>query len=113
MGWCGRACFTPDVTDVLVVTRSPARLRHPKLRELTIADFADLSPFRPGLIQPTHGARSRTGWYDAVYTVTAALIPLLRRSVPGHVTTTEAVGRALPRAVRTGFPRRVVTGADM
>lgn len=187
-----RECLlAPDVTEVLVVTRSATGVRHPKLRELTVTDFTDLSPvkdeltgydacfyclgvssvgldeaaysrvsydfpaaaartlaalspemtfiyvsgagtdagsrlmwarvkartedevlalfrngyaFRPGFIQPTHGARSKTGWYNAVYTVTAPLLPLLSRVAPEQFTSTDAIGRAMLRAVRTGFP---------
>lgn len=196
-----RECLlAADVTEVLVVTRSPTGVQHPKLRELTVTDFADLGPvkteltgydacfyclgvsavgldeaaytrisyefpiaaartlaavspemtfvyvsgagtdagsrlmwarvkartedevlalfhhgyaFRPGFIQPTHGARSKTGWYNAVYTVTAPLMPLLSRLAPGQVTSTDAIGQAMLRAARTGFPRSVVTSAEM
>ena len=69
--------------------------------------------FRPGFIQPTHGARSKTGWYNTAYALTAPLVPFFRRVAPNYVTTTDALGRAMLRAVRTGFPRRVVTSADM
>jgi hypothetical protein len=51
--------------------------------------------FRPGYIQPVGGATSRTPLYRALYRVTAGLYPLLRRAVPRHVTTTDAVGRAM------------------
>lgn len=196
-----RECLiAPDVTGVLVVTRSPTGVRHPKLREVTLADFADLTPiegeltgfdacfyclgvssvgmdeaaytrvsydypmaaaralaridpemtfvyvsgegtdadsrlmwsrvkarterevmelfrngfaFRPGFIQPMHGVRSRTGWYNAAYTVIGPLVPVLRRIAPRFVTTTDAVGRAMLRAARGGFENRVVTTADM
>ncbi len=33
-----------DVDRVLAVVRTPTGLRHPKLREVTPADFADLTP---------------------------------------------------------------------
>ncbi|WP_328460469.1 epimerase [Actinoplanes sp. NBC_00393] len=36
--------LAPDVTEVLVVTRSPTGIKHPKLHEVTLADFTDLSP---------------------------------------------------------------------
>jgi uncharacterized protein YbjT (DUF2867 family) len=189
-----------DVTEVLVVTRAPTGVRHPKLRELTLTDFADLTPiegeltgfdacfyclgvssvgmdeasytrvsydfpiaaartlarlnpaltfvyvsgagtdagsrqmwarvkartedevmalfpngyaFRPGIIQPTRGVRSKVGWYNAAYTLMGPVFPLLNRVAPSYVTTTDAIGRAMLRAVRVGFPRRVVTNADL
>ncbi len=38
-----------DVEQVLAVVRTPTGLTHPKLREVTLADFADLSPIRDQL----------------------------------------------------------------
>ncbi|WP_433791296.1 NAD-dependent epimerase/dehydratase family protein [Actinoplanes sp. CA-252034] len=196
-----RECLlAPDVTRVLVVTRSPTGVEHPKLREVILADLADLSPiageltgydacfyclgvssvgmdeaaytrvsydlpmaaartlaplgddltfvyvsgegtdpesrlmwsrvkartereimemfrngfaFRPGFIQPTHGVRSKTGWYDTAYTIIAPLVPLVRRVAPRYVTSTDEVGRAMLRAARGGYAKRVVTTADM
>ncbi|MCY1649287.1 NAD(P)H-binding protein [Streptomyces sp. NPDC012486] len=56
--------------------------------------------FRPGYIQPTHGATSRTPLYRALYRVTAGVYPLLKRVFPRHVTTTDAVGRAMLAVTR-------------
>ncbi|MEU8661962.1 epimerase [Actinoplanes philippinensis] len=196
-----RECLlAPDVTGVLVVTRSPTGVEHPKLREIVLADLADLGPiagelagydacfyclgvssvgmdeaaytrvsydlpmaaarvlaplgddltfvyvsgegtdagsrlmwsrvkarterevmemfrngfaFRPGFIQPTHGVRSKTGWYNTAYTIVAPLVPLIRRVAPRFVTTTDEVGRAMLRAARGGYGKRIVTTADM
>jgi uncharacterized protein YbjT (DUF2867 family) len=196
-----RECLlAPDVTGVLVVTRGPTGVEHPKLREITVDDFADLSPiageltgydacfyclgvssvgmdeaaytrvsydfpmaaarvlaplgekltfvyvsgegtdadsrlmwsrvkartereimamfpngfaFRPGFIQPTYGVRAKTGWYDIAYTVIAPLVPLVRRVAPRYVTSTDEVGRAMLRAARGGYRKRIVTTADM
>ena len=192
--------LAPDVERVLAVVRSPTGVRHAKLREIHLADFADLTPiedelvgydacfyclgvssvgmdeasytrisydfpaaaartlskinpemtfvyvsgagtdpagramwkrvkgrtenavldmfrngyaFRPGIIQPTHGATSKTSLYRAVYAVAAPLFPLLGRVAPRHVTTTDRVGRAMLQAARTGFPSHIVENADM
>ncbi|HTD03008.1 epimerase [Undibacterium sp.] len=53
--------------------------------------------FRPGAIQPLHGIRSKTRLYDAIYRVTAPLLPLLKKLFPNSITTTEQVGRAMIR----------------
>ena len=45
--------------------------------------------FRPGYIQPLHGAVAKTGWYRWLYVALSWLYPLLRRLAPAHVTTTE------------------------
>jgi uncharacterized protein YbjT (DUF2867 family) len=189
-----------DVEEVLSVGRRPTGVRHPKLREITLADFADLTPiedelrgydacfyclgvssvgldeaayrrisydypvaaahklaelnpamtfiyvsgagtkpdsrqrwarvkgrteieviktfpngygFRPGFIQPTHGATSKTGLYRVTYTLTAPLIPLLNKIAPKYVTSTDRLGRAMLRAARTGFATRIVENADL
>jgi uncharacterized protein YbjT (DUF2867 family) len=189
-----------DVEEVLSVVRKPTGVRHAKLREIELADFADLTPiegdlagfdacfyclgvssagldeaaytrisydyplaaarvlaklnpdltfvyvsgagtnangramwarvkgrtenailemfpngyaFRPGFIQPTYGATSKTGWYRAVYAVTSPLSPVLDRLAPKYFTTSDRLGRAMLRAARTGFTDHVVTNLDM
>lgn len=59
--------------------------------------------FRPALIQPLHGIKSRTRLYRAVYAVTAPLFPLLKRLMPGLVTTTEQLGRAMIQVAANGY----------
>ncbi|WP_335982580.1 MULTISPECIES: NAD(P)H-binding protein [Streptomycetaceae] len=56
--------------------------------------------FRPGWVQPLHGERSRTGWYRVLYGAGSWLYPLLRRLAPRHVTTTQALGRAMLAVTR-------------
>lgn len=192
--------LAPDVEQVLAVVRTPTGISHPRLREVRLADFADLGPirdelrgsdacfyclgvsavgldeaayarvsydypmaaarmfaeldrrttfvyvsgagtnpngrqmwarvkgrterdiidllpngyaFRPGIIQPTRGVRSKTRLYNTAYTVLGPLIPLLERIAPKYVTTTDRLGRAMLRAARVGFPNRVVEHADL
>ena len=69
--------------------------------------------FRPGYIQPLHGITSKTRLYAALYRVLAPLYPVLRRVVPGHVTTTEAVGRAMLAVAADGWPQPVLDNADI
>ncbi|GLH65748.1 NAD(P)H-binding protein [Geothrix edaphica] len=69
--------------------------------------------FRPGLIQPLHGIRSRTGWYQAIYTVLGPCFPLLRRLFPKAILTTEELGRAMLRVARDGAPAAVLEAADL
>ena len=189
-----------DVEQVLAVIRTPTGARHPKLREVRLADFADLTPieaeltgsdacfyclgvssvgmdeqaytkisydypiaaartlaklnpemtfvyvsgagtgadsramwarvkartenavielfdngyaFRPGFIQPTYGATSKTGLYRFLYLLTAPLLPLLERAAPKYVTTSDRLGRAMLRAARTGYRSHVVENADL
>jgi uncharacterized protein YbjT (DUF2867 family) len=69
--------------------------------------------FRPGLIRPLHGIKSRTPLYNAVYVTMAPVMPLLGKLLPSHVTTTEQIGRAMLRVAREGFPRKILHTADI
>jgi uncharacterized protein YbjT (DUF2867 family) len=69
--------------------------------------------FRPGLIRPLHGIKSRTRLYNAVYVTMAPVMPLLGRLFPTHVTTTEQIGRAMLRVAREGFPRNILQTIDI
>ena len=189
-----------DVTDVLVVGRTPLAVHHRKLREVVHADFADLGPvedrlagydacffclgvsavglseadytritydytlaaarplarlnpemtfvyvsgsgtdpegramwsrvkgrtenavlqlfpngyaLRPGFIQPTYGATSKTRLYRAAYAVLDPLYPVLNKLMPKYLTTTDRLGRAMLTAARTGFGKRVLENSDL
>ncbi|MCZ7379455.1 epimerase [Micromonospora sp. WMMC250] len=68
---------------------------------------------RPGFIQPTYGAVSRTRAYRIGYAVTRPLFPVLRRLLPNHVTTTDGIGRAMLRVAREGSPTRVLGNREL
>ena len=67
--------------------------------------------FRPGVVQPMHGERSRTTAYRVLYSVTKPLLPLLKRLLP--VVTTEQFGRAMLIVARHGAPKRVLESSDL
>jgi hypothetical protein len=69
--------------------------------------------FRPGVIQPLHGIRAKTGWYRWGYTMAAPVLPVLRRVLPDLVLTTEEMGRAMIAAVRRGAPKAVLESGDI
>jgi uncharacterized protein YbjT (DUF2867 family) len=69
--------------------------------------------FRPGLIQPLNGIKSKTRLYRAIYAVTGLLLPLLRRAAPKFVTTTEQLGRAMIAAARVGAPSPILETSDI
>ena len=69
--------------------------------------------FRPGLIVPLHGIRSKTAVYRVTYTLLTPLLPMLLRAFPKHVTTTEQVGRAMLRVAKQGYPKAVLEAADI
>jgi uncharacterized protein YbjT (DUF2867 family) len=70
--------------------------------------------FRPGYIQPLHGATSKTPAYRWLYLGMSWLYPLLRRLVPKYVTTTENLGRAmLAVANRGGTGERILHSPEI
>jgi uncharacterized protein YbjT (DUF2867 family) len=71
------------------------------------------SIFRPAVIQPMHGIRSRTSWYRVMYAITGPLMPVLKPLFPGFITTTEAVGRAMLEVARHGPPAPILQNADI
>ena len=69
--------------------------------------------FRPGIIQPLHGARSKTTAYRIGYVLTKPVLPLLRRLFPRYVLTTEEIGRAMIRVAKHGAPKKVLESWDI
>ncbi len=69
--------------------------------------------FRPGIIVPMHGVRSKTTWYRLFYIFTKPLLPLLLRLFPNLVLTTEQVGRAMLVVARRGAPKRILESRDI
>jgi len=93
----------------LMWARVKGRTENAVLRMPFKAAFA----FRPGVVQPMHGIRSRTAAYRILYSLTAPLLPLLRRLFPNQILTTEEMGRAMLNAVRRGAPKRVLESKDI
>lgn len=69
--------------------------------------------FRPGMIQPLHGIRSKTPVYDAAIVVLKPVLGLAFRLWPNRVTTTEKVGRAMLAVARNGSPKPILDPADI
>ena len=69
--------------------------------------------FRPGMIQPLHGIKSRTRLYNVLYPLLYPLIIVAKRMTPRLVTTTERVGQAMLRISRCGFPKKVLANPDI
>lgn len=75
--------------------------------------FRTVCAFRPGVIQPLHGSRSKTRLYRVFYTVFGWVLPLLKRLTPDAVTSTEQMGRAMLKVARQGAPKPVLETADI
>jgi uncharacterized protein YbjT (DUF2867 family) len=69
--------------------------------------------FRPGVIQPMHGERSKTRLYRVMYVMTGWVIPVLIRVFPKYVTTTERMGRAMIEVAKHGAPKKLLETRDI
>jgi uncharacterized protein YbjT (DUF2867 family) len=90
-----------------------ARVKGKTENDLLKLPFKAAYMFRPPGIQPLHGVRSKTGWINAIYTVTAPLLSWLVRVAPNHMTTSERMGRAMISVVRNGYPSPILESADI
>lgn len=63
--------------------------------------------FRPGGIQPRHGAVSKTRSYRIAYVAATPLLPLLK--AVGVITTTERVGIAMLNVARHGCAEKIIS----
>jgi uncharacterized protein YbjT (DUF2867 family) len=90
-----------------------ARVKGKTENDLLKLPFKAAYMFRPAAIQPLHGVKSKTAWYQALYIVAAPLLTLLNRVAPKYVTTTEQLGRAMIKVARAGYPKPVLESEDI
>lgn len=114
------AQLNPKATFVYVSgagTNAGSRRMWARVKGRTEQQILEMLPngyaFRPGIIEPRYGVRSRVRWYNTAYTVLGPLLPLIERLAPRHMTTTDRLGRAMLRAARTGFPDHIVANVDL
>jgi uncharacterized protein YbjT (DUF2867 family) len=69
--------------------------------------------FRPGIIEPMDGIRSRTRSYRIGYTLLKPLLPLLRMAFRNQVLTTRDIGRAMLAVARHNPEKRILETADI
>jgi uncharacterized protein YbjT (DUF2867 family) len=85
-----------------------ARVKGTTENALTRLPFRAVYRFRPGIIRPLHGIRSRTRAYRVVYAILSPFLFVVRSIAPNSMTTTERVGRAMLAVVRRAPAERVV-----
>jgi uncharacterized protein YbjT (DUF2867 family) len=69
--------------------------------------------FRPGIIRPLHGIRSKTRSYRVLYAVMSPFVVLLAGIAPNSITTTEKMGRAMIHAAKNGAPKALLGTRDI
>ncbi len=73
----------------------------------------DAYMFRPGLIQPRDGIRSKTAVYQTVYTLIGPVFALLHRLLPNLVLDTREIGQAMLKVARSGYEKRILEVRDI
>jgi uncharacterized protein YbjT (DUF2867 family) len=90
-----------------------ARVKGKTENDLLKLSFRAAYMFRPGVIQPLHGIRSKTKLYQTFYTVLNPILPLLKSAFPQLITTTEQLGRAMLYVAKHGFPKPLLESKDI
>ena len=94
-------------------SRMWARVKGATENALLRLPFKAAYMFRPGMIQPLHGVRSKTPLYQAAIMVLKPVLALAHLLCPYLVTTTENVGRAMLAVARHGAPKVLLDPADI
>lgn len=117
------ALLDPDMTFVYVSGAGTdgsgrgrsmwARVKGRTENALQALPFAGAFMFRPAVILPMHGERSKTTSYRLLYRLAGPGLHLLRRMVPAQLLTTEVIGRAMLAVARRGQGRAVMEASDI
>jgi uncharacterized protein YbjT (DUF2867 family) len=114
-----KALVRPTMTFVFVSGRGAegnamwARVKRKTEEALFAMPFKRVFVFRPGVIQPLHGIKSRTRLYNVLYPLLYPLIFAAKFVKPDFITTTERVGRAMLHVAKNGFPKSVLENPDI
>ena len=90
-----------------------ARVRGLTENTLRKLPFKAVYVFRPGVIQPLHGARSKTAVYRIFYSVLRPVLPIARAMFPKAVLSTAVLGQAMLNVARHGADKPVLEAADI
>lgn len=88
-----------------------ARVKGKTENALLKMSFKAAYMFRPGLILPMKGIRSRTSWYNAAYAILRPFFPLMKRSA--SVTDTVRVGKAMINVALNGSDKTHLENKDI
>jgi uncharacterized protein YbjT (DUF2867 family) len=90
-----------------------ARIKGKTENALLRLPFRAAYMFRPGIIEPLDGIRSKTNVYQIFYTLGKPLLPVIRLIFPNQIVTTRQVGRAMLNVARNGWPKQVLETKDI
>ncbi|WP_419872813.1 NAD-dependent epimerase/dehydratase family protein [Candidatus Pristimantibacillus sp. PTI5] len=88
-----------------------ARVKGKTENELLQFPFKAAYMFRPGLILPLHGVRSKTKLYQFLYNVLKPFYPSLSKS--NSIVTSEQLGKAMVQVVSTGYFSPIIESTEI
>jgi uncharacterized protein YbjT (DUF2867 family) len=90
-----------------------ARVKGRTENDLLRMPFKAAYMLRPGFIAPLHGIQSKTALYRMLYKIAAPIVPLLQRTFPRYVTSTEELARSMIRLAAGHSPSRVIENREI
>jgi uncharacterized protein YbjT (DUF2867 family) len=69
--------------------------------------------FRPGIIVPMDGIKSKTAAYRLLYVLAKPILPVLLRALPNQVVTTRMIGQAMLQVAKSGYEKRILETKDI
>ena len=69
--------------------------------------------FRPGYIHPMKGVKSRTRIYQILIPILSPFFPIMKRLMPGSVTTSVNLGQAMIKSAKIGYEKQVLENPDI
>lgn len=88
-----------------------ARIKGKTENYLLNKGFKDAYMFRPGMIIPEKGIKSKTALYNFSYILTRPFFGILKKNP--NITTTSRMGKAMINTVKTGFPKKHLENSDI
>jgi len=90
-----------------------ARVKGKTENHLKTLPFAAVGLFRPGIIIPMNGEKSKTRSYRLFYAIFRPLLRVLHRLAPNSILTTEEMGRAMLNFAKQSTDRRILETPDI
>jgi len=90
-----------------------ARVKGKTENALLAMPFRSIHVFRPAMIQPLDGIKSKTASYRILYGLVAPFLSAARHFWPNYISTTQELGKALLAAAKRGTGKRIVEAGQI
>jgi uncharacterized protein YbjT (DUF2867 family) len=90
-----------------------ARVKGKTENTLLAMPFGSVYVFRPAMIQPLEGIKSKTASYRIIYGLIAPFSNAARHFWPNYISTTQELGKALLVAAKRGTEKRIVEAGQI